>query len=113
MQQIFTRCFVSGFSDDEASQVCTPEEWYHFLSDDEHVCSFLACVKIIHGIDPVTREPTFGEPVLTVIHTPAVTLAGKSISGEEAWPDVPFPPWLAEACWPIISIHWFDCSIIS
>jgi hypothetical protein len=31
------------FSDDEASQFCTPEECYCFLSDDEHVCSFLAC----------------------------------------------------------------------
>jgi hypothetical protein len=78
------------FRDEAASQFCTPEERYHFLSDDECICSFLACVKFIHGADPVTHEPIFGKPVLTVIHALAVALAGKSISGEEAWPDAPF-----------------------
>jgi hypothetical protein len=81
---------VFCFRNDAASQFRTPEEHYCFLSNDERICSFLACVKFIHGADPVTREPIFGEPVLTVIHAPAVALAGKSISGEEAWPDVPF-----------------------
>ena len=76
------------FGDDGATQFRTPEERYHFLSEDERVCSFLACAKFIRGADPVTREPIFGEPVLTVIHAPAVALAGKSISGEEVWPGV-------------------------
>jgi hypothetical protein len=78
------------FSDDEASQFRTPEERYHFLSKDECGCSFLACATFIRGADPVTRGPIFGEPVLTVIHAPAVALAGKSILGEEVWPIVPF-----------------------
>jgi hypothetical protein len=39
-------------------------------------------------VDLVTREPIVGEPVLTVIHAPAVALAGKSILGEEVWPGV-------------------------
>jgi hypothetical protein len=34
--------------------------------------------------------PFFGEPVLTVIHAPVVTIAGQSISGEEVWPGVNF-----------------------
>jgi hypothetical protein len=55
----------------------------------QRVCSFLACATFItRGADPVTREPIFGKPVLTVIHAPAVALAGKSISGEEVWPSV-------------------------
>jgi hypothetical protein len=78
------------FSDDAGSQFRTLEERYHFLSDDERVCSFLACAKLIRGADPVTREPIFGEPVLTVIHAPAVALDGKSILGEEVWLNVPF-----------------------
>jgi hypothetical protein len=78
------------FSDDEASQFCTLEECYHFLSDDERVCSLLACTKFIRGADPVTRAPIFGKPVLTVIHAPPVALAGKSISGEEVWPGFDF-----------------------
>ncbi len=76
------------FGDEGATQFRTPEERYQFLSEDERVCSFLACAKFIRGADPVTREPIFGEPVLTVIHAPAVALAGKSISGEEVWPGV-------------------------
>ncbi len=76
------------FGDEGATQFCTPEERYQILSEDERVCSFLACAKFIRGADPVTREPIFGEPVLTVIHAPAVALAGKSISGEEVWPGV-------------------------
>jgi hypothetical protein len=82
------------FSDGEASQFPTPEECYHFLSDDECVCSFLACAKLIRGAEPVMREPIFGEPVLTVIHAPAVALAGKSILGEEVWLNVPSSPLL-------------------
>jgi hypothetical protein len=79
------------FGDDEASQFRTLEERYHFLSDDKCVCSFLACAKFIHGVDTLPREPLFvGEPVLTAIHALAVALAGKSVSGEAAWPDVPF-----------------------
>jgi hypothetical protein len=35
------------FRDDEATIFCTPEERYRFLSDDERVCSCLACVKFI------------------------------------------------------------------
>jgi hypothetical protein len=54
---------ASCFSDDEASQFPTPEECYYFLSNDEPVCSFLACAKFIRGVDPVTRAPIFGEPV--------------------------------------------------
>jgi hypothetical protein len=81
---------VFCFHDDEASQFCTLEECYHFLSDDECVCSFLACAKFIQGADPVTCVPIFGEPMVTVIHAPMVALTGKSISGEEVWPDVPF-----------------------
>jgi hypothetical protein len=77
------------FRDDEATIFHTPEERYRFLSDDERVCSFLACVKFIQGADPVTNAPIFGAPVLTVIHAPAVALSGQSISGEEAWPDAP------------------------
>ncbi len=87
-QRRFTRHFL--FSDDAGSQFHTPEECYHFLSDDDHVCSFLACAKFVRWADPVMREPIFGEPVLTVIHAPAVALAGKSILGEEVWLNVPF-----------------------
>jgi hypothetical protein len=76
------------FGDEGATQFRTPEERYQFLSEDGRVCSFLACAKFIRGADPVTREPIFGEPVLTVIHAPDVALAGKSISGEEVWPGV-------------------------
>jgi hypothetical protein len=36
----------------------------------------------------VTHEPIVGDPVLTMIHAPAVALAGKSILGEEVWPGV-------------------------
>jgi hypothetical protein len=78
------------FSDDEASQFRTLEERYRFLSDDERVCSFLACAKFIQGADPVMHAPIFGEPILTVIYAPAVALAGKRISGEEVWPGVDF-----------------------
>jgi hypothetical protein len=76
------------FGDEGATQFCTLEERYQFLSKDGCVCSFLACAKFIIGADPVTREPIFGEPVLTMIHAQAVALAGKSISGEEVWPGV-------------------------
>jgi hypothetical protein len=48
----------------------------------------LACATFIRGADPVTRESIFVKPILTVIHAPAVALAGKSISGEEVWPGV-------------------------
>jgi hypothetical protein len=78
------------FSDNEASQFHTPKEHHCFLSKDECVCSFLACATFIRGADPVTSEPIFGKPVLTVIHAPAVALAGKGILGEELWPNVPF-----------------------
>jgi hypothetical protein len=50
----------------------------------------LVCAKFIRGADPVTHEPIFGEPVLTMIHAPAVALAGKSIVGAEVWPSVNF-----------------------
>ncbi len=53
------------------------------------MASFLACVKFVHDADPVTSAPILSAPVLTVIHAPAVALAGQSISGEEAWPDAP------------------------
>jgi hypothetical protein len=76
------------FGDEGATQFRTPEECYQFLFKDGRVCSFLACAKFIRGADPVTREAIFGEHVLTVIHAPAVALAGKSISGEEVWPGV-------------------------
>jgi hypothetical protein len=67
----------------------TPEECYRFLSNDECICSFLACVKFIWEADPVTNAPISGSPILTVIHAPAVALSGQSISGEEAWLDAP------------------------
>ncbi len=76
------------FWDDEAMIFHNPEECYHFLSDDERICSFWLALSSFKQLIQSQMCPSLA-PVLTVIHAPAVALSGQSISGEEAWLDAP------------------------
>jgi hypothetical protein len=81
------------YSNAADNSVRSPEARYRWTAEHgDRIAGFLACVKVFQGVDDA-QNPVFGDPIITVLQAPVVTMDGKPVVGESVWPNqLPLAP---------------------
>jgi hypothetical protein len=81
------------YSNAADNSVRSPEARYRWTAEHgNRIAGFLACVKVFQGVDNA-QNPVFGDPIITVLQAPVVTMDGKPVVGESVWPNqLPLAP---------------------